>query len=207
MNERPVPSTPLLQGTHARYLEQLSDQEFWRHAADLATAQSGVTPVTEEYLICPWQLEADYASKQAHNQMPAKVLVSLAHLREIVMAPAHFTYLPASPYWMIGIMAWRGESIAVIDLDAYLSRQQKQLHINKFVLIAQDKDITLGLYTTIASTINAFPPDQVQPLDQQMAQAQSHYADAISGIYADAFVLYLPTLLKTMVKQLRATST
>lgn len=28
--------------------------------------------------------------------------------------------LPATPQWMPGIVAWRGETIAVVDLDAYL---------------------------------------------------------------------------------------
>src|SRR5205823_8477882 len=48
-------------------------------------------------------------------------LIPLTALYEVVRPPHQLALLPAIPEWMPGIVAWRGETIAVIDLDAYLS--------------------------------------------------------------------------------------
>src|SRR5438876_7854625 len=99
-------------------LEQLSDEEFWRYARKLAStinrARTGVIHhAPTEHLVC--KLSRGYC------------LVPLTALYEVVQPPQgrHKTYpytlLPAVPQWMLGLVAWRGETIAVIDLDAYLT--------------------------------------------------------------------------------------
>jgi len=105
-------------------IEQLSDEEFWSYAHKLASpppknlnALDGVplrgatvlvTP--EQYLRCELR-SSDY-------------LIPLTALHEI-MSTSHDAYklalFPSIPAWMVGVISWRGETIAVIDLDAYLS--------------------------------------------------------------------------------------
>ena len=205
MSESPVPSTPLLQTSHVQYLEQINDQEFWRHAAELAIAPSGAIPDVDGYLACPYPRlpQSDHVSEHTDEQGPGKLLVSLTHLREVIAVPRHFTYLPASPHWMSGITAWHRNSIAVIDLVAYITQQPGQIQEKSFILIAQHDAITLGFATPIIDTVPAFPPDHLQPFDKYMVPPSYHGTDAILGTYADAFVLHLPTILASIVQELR----
>ena len=118
----------------AEALEQLSDEEFWSYANELALLHSAdakelkrapqaslrvptdagteAETLLEEYLRC--QLcSGDY-------------LIPLTALQEVLLPPQDvreaypYALLPTIPAWMVGVFAWRGETIAVIDLDAYL---------------------------------------------------------------------------------------
>ena len=87
-------------------LEHLSDEEFWGYVHECASF-TPPAPSPEEYLKC--------------ELSSGDCLISLTALYEVMPCPQHFALLPATPAWMVGIFAWRGETIAVIDLDAYLS--------------------------------------------------------------------------------------
>ena len=90
----------------AEALEQLNDEEFWGYVHECASF-TPPAPSPEEYLKC--------------ELSSGDCLISLTALYEVMPCPQHFALLPATPAWMVGIFAWRGETIAVIDLDAYLS--------------------------------------------------------------------------------------
>lgn len=102
----------------AEVLERLSDEEFWSYAHELASPAPSDTDteaetLSEEYLRCQLR-SGDY-------------LIPLKALHEVMLPPqdgreAHpYALLPAIPAWMVGVFSWRGETIAVIDLDAYFS--------------------------------------------------------------------------------------
>ncbi len=110
-------------------LSQLSDEEFWNYAYELASAppQGVIKGVINhaptnglertEYLLCKFR-SGDY-------------LIPLTALHEVVLAPHDILHawalLPGMPAWMVGVTAWRDETIAVIDLDAYLGHSQDSL--------------------------------------------------------------------------------
>ena len=100
----------------AEVLERLSDEEFWSYAHELASpipTDTEAETLSEGYLRCQLRC-GDY-------------LIPLTALHEVMLPPqddreAHpYALLPAIPAWMVGVFAWRGETIAVIDLDAYFS--------------------------------------------------------------------------------------
>jgi len=96
----------------AQALEQLNEEEFWSHARRLASQAPSATGTPQEYLRCELR--------------SGNYLIPLAALHEVVSTtydarkPHAYALLPAAPAWMVGLVAWRGETIAVIDLDAYL---------------------------------------------------------------------------------------
>ncbi len=106
MNEHPKASAIPLDITQLQNLEQLRDDEFWDYARTLAR-RVPVAAQSEDYLECALGT--------------GTCLIPLTTLNEVVLPPHRLTLLPATPEWMPGIVAWRGEAIAVIDLTLYLS--------------------------------------------------------------------------------------
>ena len=96
----------------AEIIESLSDEEFWRCARELALLTSTET-LSPAYLRC--ELSCGHR------------LIPMTSLYEVVPPPHHFALLPAIPAWMRGIFAWHTETIAVVDLDAYLSANELQV--------------------------------------------------------------------------------
>jgi hypothetical protein len=95
----------------AEALVSISDEEFWRYARELALLTSTETsPV--EYLRCELSC--------------GRCLIPMTSLYEVVPPPHHFAILPAIPAWMPGVFAWHPETVAVVDLDAYLSANESQ---------------------------------------------------------------------------------
>ncbi len=193
MSQRPVllPTTTL-NGTQAHYLEQISDQEFWQHAEKLANVQFVSSVKSEEYLECELTL--------------GRVIIPLAALQEITPAVHHLAQLPASPLWLSGITAWRGQTIAVIDLIAYFAKKHAQMYNDQVLLIAQAADITLGLTVTIRGTHTTILDEHIQPFDATTLAKTDPLVEIIQGIYAGAFILDMPTLLTTMVQRLQVKS-
>lgn len=132
MNARPDPTPIDVSSAYAQFLEQLSNDDFWRLAVDTAQAAPAAQVPTDDYLECVL----------THG----RCLLPLIVLREIVSPPYSFSRFPATPAWMIGIGAWRGETIAVIDLDAYLfhhAARSPHNVTNGTLVVAQLNDLTL----------------------------------------------------------------
>src|SRR6185369_1619514 len=116
-----------------QFLEQLSNDAFWQLAADAAHAFPVTQVPSDDYLECVL----------AHG----RCLLPLVAMREIVSPPYYFSRFPASPSWMVGIGAWRGETIAIVDLDAYLFQHAAHPpHGVKdgILVVAQLDDLLLG---------------------------------------------------------------
>lgn len=114
----------------SRKLEQLSDDEFWEYAYKLAQL-APVTEKPEEYLMC------DLSRGQC--------LMPLAALYEVVRPPHRIAPLPAMPQWMPGVIAWRGETIAVVDLEVYLVGSKLDTSHESMLVIAEHAGLPLGL--------------------------------------------------------------
>jgi chemotaxis signal transduction protein len=160
-----------------------------------------------------------------------RCLIPQAALYEVVRPPHRFTVLPVTPHWMLGLVAWRGETIAAIDLDAYLSDYPADFPNEGMLLIANHESYTnlpLGLLvpTIEEQTTPLQPADQagraesaaMSPFtDNSMHMLNQASADAVDeattwylpsraafvkGVQAEALVLDVPLLLADMVQQI-----
>ena len=130
MNDYPTAMIATLDATHLQDLTSLSDEAFWAYARELAQSiEQAVHP--EEYLEC--------------SLRDGLCFLALDALYAVVLPPHSIAALPASPRWMPGIVAWRGEVIAVIDLEAYLSEQPMERVQEGTLLIAHSEGLPVGL--------------------------------------------------------------
>ncbi len=131
-------------------LELMSEEEFWSFVHERAKSISGI-PVERE--------------DRSHQYLECRLscgtfLVPLHALCEVLAAPRHFALLPNIPGWMLGIMVWRGQAIAVVDLDAYLCDTTSRAGIspsNGTLLVASDAhhaDLTVGLFVHLIGMID-----------------------------------------------------
>lgn len=190
MSQRPdLSPTTILNSTQANFLEQISDQEFWQHAKKLAQTPF-VSPVkADEYLEC--------------ELLPERAIIPLAALQEVIPTSQHLAQLPTSPFWMLGVTAWRGQTIAVIDLSAYFAQERVQAQRDQVLLIAQAAGITLGLTASIRGTHTSIPEEEIQPFNPKTSAKADTLVEVIQGTYAGTFILNIPSLLTTLVQRLQ----
>lgn len=131
-----------------QHLEQLRDDEFWDYARALAQ-RVPVAAQSEDYLEC--------------TLGTGTCLIPLTTLNEVVLPPHRLTLLPATPEWMPGMVAWRGEAMAVIDLTLYISGQAVDLS-NAILLIANHENVPIGLLVpSIGQTLSIQQEPQDTP--------------------------------------------
>ena len=192
MSEYDILTTALTNQSHVLFLEGLSDQGFWRYAAELALATSAPKVEIEQYLEC--ELEQK------------RYLLPLAVVREVVSPPHQITLLPSIPAWMPGIIAWRGETIAAVDLDAYLTQSPARLRSDYVLLIVQQDEITLGLFVAAVRSVPAPNLEQILLPEQAIAEQFHLSGGAILGLYAGALVLNAGIILANIVEHIRETA-
>jgi len=186
MNDSPTGNSASFDNSTASRLEQLSDEEFWNYARELA----GITyqaPQHQEYLEC------ELAS--------GPCLIPLAALNEVVLPPHRLTLLPATPDWMRGIIAWRGETIAAIDLDAYLSGSSDMLEASSegTLLVTDAGNVAVGLLVPAVGATTPISLDELTAPTQAFAWYMPGRANAI---HAETLVLDLAALLADVVQQI-----
>ena len=165
-------------------LEQLSDEEFWDYARQLAR-QVPAAAQPEEYVMC--------------KLSKGDCLIPLTTLYEVVGSPYRLALLPAIPEWMPGVVAWRGETIAVIDLDAYLSGYPAERPHEAMLLVANYAGLPVGL---LVPTIGQTTPLQSGGVYQLPSWYLSSRAAFVKGLQGEAPVLDLPLLLAHAVQQI-----
>jgi chemotaxis signal transduction protein len=216
MNEHPKASALPLDITQLQNLEQLRDDEFWDYARALAH-QIPAAVQSEDYLECALGT--------------GTCLIPLTMLNEVVLPPHRLTLLPATPEWMPGIVAWRGEAIAVIDLTLYLSGHPVDLS-NAILLIVNHANIPIGLLVpsigqttsiqqgpqdTLSTDDIEGPTDPTAPADFSALAALEALAApkapaptphmpsrtaGVKGMQQGAFVLDVPILLADVVQRI-----
>lgn len=126
----------ILDSSRLHSLALLNDEAFWDYARTLAS-QSEMAVYPEEYLECLLR--------------QGLCLIALKSLYDVVLPPHRLALLPATPRWMAGIVAWRGEAIAVIDLEAYLA--DVELVREGTLLIANYEGLPIGLLVSSVGMI------------------------------------------------------
>ncbi len=199
-------STPF-DSSLASHLAQLSDDEFWALAHRQATI-TGSGPSHKEYLECKL------------DGCGGRCLLALETLNQIVLSPHRIALLPAMPDWMIGVVAWRGETLAVVDLAAYLAD-------SKYTLIEQPSEgillVTnaiggenppLGLLIAAVGLTTMLPLEQVSTWDAADIFDTSNTSDAptgwlassrmdvVQGSYNGTIVLDVHTLLADIAQRI-----
>ncbi len=146
-------STPYFQSpkAYASYLEGLSDAQFLRHASDLASmplTTSGAQTLDMSTSLAPQSEQSEASScvtcitcelRNGHTVLP------LALIREILPVSQHITRLPEVPHWMLGILSWRSQTMATIDLCSYLRKQSDAPLRDHVTLIVQYEQTCLAL--------------------------------------------------------------
>ncbi|HEY4033275.1 MAG TPA: chemotaxis protein CheW [Ktedonobacteraceae bacterium] len=189
MSKYDILTTALTDQSQVLFLEGLSDQDFWHYATKLASAAPTTKVEIEQYLEC--ELEQK------------RCILPLATLREVVPPPHQITLLPSIPAWMPGVTAWRGETIAAVDLDAYLRLGPTQIRSDYILLVIQQNEITLGLFVATVRSIPTLDQQQISPPEQAIAQYPHLAAGAIVGTYANALILNTGIILTDIVQHIR----
>jgi chemotaxis signal transduction protein len=170
-------------------LERMSDEEFWSYARQRAHAAPG--PASHaEYVDC--------------RLSGSSCLVPLHDLAEVVSPPYRLARLPGMPAWMAGIMAWRGETIAVVNLNLYFfSPQSADLPLmnNGALLIVHAVGHALGLLVPSLGVTMAVKPEEIAPLLSPHGLLAQE-AGIFEGMYADRPILNISALLASLVQQI-----
>lgn len=185
-------------------LDQLSDEDFWRHARTLA--RQDLSPVgAREYLEC--------------ELSRFRCLLPLDALSEVCLPPDHYACLPALPWWACGLVAWHGEVIVVIDLDRYLSARAVQLsepeQIERdeatsagMLLVALDHALPVGLHVRSIGRTRAIDPDATGGAAACVAAPIDPSRSAfVAGMLDDAIILDLPSLLDAVMNAINREAT
>ena len=164
-------------------LAQLSDEEFWGYARTLAHQLPAAQP--EEWVTC--------------KLYRGSCLIPLAALYEIVRPPHRLALLPAIPEWMPGVIAWRGETIAVIDLDEYLSGYDADLPGEGILLVANYDGLPIGLFVPSIGQITPLQSEEARQLPSWYLSSRAAFVKDMQG---ETPVLDLALLLADVVQQI-----
>ncbi|HVB74570.1 MAG TPA: chemotaxis protein CheW [Ktedonobacteraceae bacterium] len=171
--------------TEAQSLEQITDEEFWERArAQAVAASSGLLSPERaglhQYLECALQR--------------GKCFVPLHTVEEVVPAPHRFARLPFAPHWMPGVLSWRGEIMAVVTLDDYLSGREMPLS-GGLLLVARHPECVVGLRVPAVGVTTTIEPAQLMPPIPSSTLYTPARADIVAGVHAGFPVLDSAALL------------
>lgn len=189
-SEQPMDSSPVLPEMSILDLERMSEDEFWEYARQRAHIVPEL-PSRAEYLEC----KLDRGT----------CLIALRDLAEVLPPPHRLARLPGMPAWMAGIMAWRGETIAVVSLDTYLwSAHSPSLHsaADGMLLVIHTEKRTLGLLVAALGFTTTFEQEKISASPDSPGQGPGEGAGIVEGMYADVPVLNMSALLADLVQQI-----
>ena len=147
---------------YAEYLEQLSDTEFWKHAYEKAHVPYSTHPT--QALISASAQPDDTLACLTCDLRTARCLLPLTIVREILPSSQRITLLPDVPFWMLGILSWRSETIAVIDLCSYLTKSSSPPLQDRLILIVEHDNLSLALCVlSIISTMTVVDSSHITP--------------------------------------------
>ena len=176
----------------AQSLEQMTDEEFWQRArAEAAQAATILSPsesaTLHQYLECGLQR--------------GKCFVPLHAIETVIPASSLFARLPFAPRWLHGVQAWRGEIVAVVNLDEYLSNIDTPL-IGGMLLIARHPECAIGLRVPGVGLTTTIELEQLAPVITPSTLYAPTRVDVIKGLYDGYPVLDIATLLSDVTLQI-----
>jgi len=180
-----------LNGLSTFDLERMSDEEFWNYAHERA----GIIPQSSSQ-------ERDYQDQHLECKLSrGNCLISLKDIIEVVPPPHLFAQLPVTPSGMRGLVAWRGEAIAVIDLDMYLSGVNVS-PLDGMLLVISHADLTVGLLVPGVGLTTTVQFEQMNLSTGPSVFYTPMRAGVVRGIYAEEPVLDVSALLPDVVQQI-----
>ncbi len=176
----------------ARLLEQMTDEEFWERARMIAMQAATVLSAPEDaalhqYLECALQRGTCFAPLHA--------------IEAVIPASTSLARLPFAPRWLEGVQAWRGEIVAVVDLDSYLSGIDTPAD-GGMLLIARHTECVIGLHVPEVGLTVAIEPEQLIPAIDRSPLYSSAPAAVIQGAYNACPVLDIGALLADVALQI-----
>ncbi len=181
--------TPL-QELQIQNLEQMSDEEFWNYARQRAHILPE-TPTHAEYLECKLSGQT--------------CLIALRNLAEVLPPPHRLARLPGVPAWMAGIAAWRGETIAVVDLDLYLTFShgvRPAQTAEGMLLVVHSAGRAIGLLVPAIGLTTTIEFEQISPLAGSPVLERVLDAGIFDGVYMDMPIFTISVLLAALVQQI-----
>ncbi|MGH2479728.1 MAG: chemotaxis protein CheW, partial [Ktedonobacteraceae bacterium] len=179
-----------LPGVTIQELEQMNDTEFWNYARQRARTIPELSSHAE-YIECKLSTHA--------------CLITFHDLAEVLPPPHRLARLPGMPAWMAGIMAWRGETIAVVNLDLYLLNSlynDTSWTAYGMLLVASQADLVMGLLVPALGFTSTIELEQIAPASSLDAFALAHDSPFVTGVYADLPILTIPMLLPRLAQQI-----
>lgn len=180
-----------LDGLEAHDLEQMSDDEFWNYARKRASIVSWIPSGERDY-------QHQYLDCELSR---GSCLIPLKAIVEVVSPPHRFAQLPFSPGWMRGVLAWRGETIAVIDLNMYLYGTSAS-PLDGILLVTSYTDLTVGLLVPgVGLTTTVLFDQMILSTGPSMFYIPIR-TGVVRGVHAEAPVLDISALLPDLVQQI-----
>ena len=176
----------------ARLLEQMTDEEFWQRArmeaARAATVHSPPESVAlHQYLECELQR--------------GKCFAPLHAVEAVIPASSPLARLPFAPRWLHGVQAWRGEIVAVVDLEQYLSGLDTPAS-GGMLLIARHPECAIGLHVPAVGLTTSIEPEQLAPAIDPSPLYSSARIAVVQGVYNGCPVLDIIALLADVTFQI-----
>lgn len=176
----------------AQNLERMTDEEFWQRArVEAAKASTPLSPSESaglhQYLACELQRGTCY--------------IPLHAIEAVIPALSSFARLPFAPRWVYGVLAWRGEIVAVVNLDEYLSELETPLS-GGMLLIARHPECAIGLLVPVIGLTTTIEPEQLAPTTAPSTLYAPMRADVVKGLYDGYPVLDAVALLNDVTRQI-----
>lgn len=173
-------------------LVQITDEEFWQYARaraneDASDPSSSERSRPDQYLECELRR--------------GNCLVPLCAIEEVVPPPHRIALLPLVPRWMPGVAAWRRETIAVVNLDMYLSGIDAP-STEGILLITRHTELIIGLCVPAVGLTTTIEFQQVAPSIGPSMLYTPTRAGVVKGVYAEVPVLDVPALLSDIAQQI-----
>lgn len=176
----------------AHILEQMTDEEFWRRAREEAAHAATLLSPSES---------APLHQYLASELQRGTYFVPLHAIEAVVPASSSLARLPFAPRWLQGVQAWRGEIIAVVHLDDYLSNLDTPV-TGGLLLIVRHPECAIGLHVPGVGLTTTIELEQLTPAVTPSALYASTRIAVIKGLYDDHPVLDIATLLDDVTLQI-----
>ncbi|HEY6542873.1 MAG TPA: chemotaxis protein CheW [Ktedonobacteraceae bacterium] len=170
----------------------MTDEEFWQRARlESAQAPSVLSPsesaALHQYLACELQRGTCF--------------VSLRAIEAVIPASFPLARLPFAPRWLQGVQAWRGEIVAVVDLDHYLSGIDTPAN-GGMLLIARHAECAIGLRVPGVGLTTTIELEQLTPVIDPSPLYSPARAAVVQGAYNGCPVLDIGALLADVALQI-----
>lgn len=189
-SEQHMDNSPVLPEISILDLECMSEEEFWEVARQRAHAIPEL-PSRAEYLECTLER--------------GSCLIALRDLAEVLQPPHRLARLPGMPAWMVGIMAWRGETIAVVSLDTSLwfaCPPSLPRVLDGTLLVAHAGNRTLGLLVPALGFTTTIEYEKISAPSGLLDLTSGGRTGIVEGMYADVPILNMSALLTDLVQQI-----